>query len=205
MNLKENLSKYFTEAYWADWAGEFGHNFFDAHIDRTLGYDQAFVYHNLSGKSVLEVGGYPGLLIALYLERGCKVTAIDSPRYRPSIYLEWCERHGVTSIAHDVAKGVPELDGHFDACVMSDVLLHNEGFPSTFIGWVLDHCDVFYMLNYTGGDDRVRADREGHTLKSGFPMPTGDTIIKELERLGGELVQRGATSGRELLEFRKKQ
>jgi hypothetical protein len=206
MNMRETLDKYFTASYWAEWVSEFGHNFFDAHINRTIGYDYVFVKPRLSDKKILEVGGYPGLLMSLYLERGCRVTAIDSPRYRPLVYLEWCEKHGIRSIPHDISTGAPDWGEHFDAAVVSDVFLHMEGFPSRFLKWLIENCDSVYLINYSeGGDDHVRKDIEGHTLKAGFTLPLAKVIEEEMNKLGADLVFMDKVEGRDILEFRKRQ
>lgn len=198
-----DLLKYFPEGYWEKWSDVFGHDFISAHIDRTIQYNDRFG-DRIAGRKILEVGGYPGLLISMYLERGCDVVAIDSPKYRPQYYLDWCSSKFVYSIEHDINSGPPPLNDeeHYDFAIMSDVLLHNEGFPSEFLGWVISHCSNVILLNYPGEGD-IKSP-SNHTLEAGFPIPQDEKISSKMLELGGELILKDEVGGRVLLEYTKK-
>jgi len=168
-----------------------------------MDYDKDFVETELGGKSILEIGGFPGVLASLYIARGCKVVAIDSPQYRPDYYLEFAKNRVFQSVAHDINLGPPPIEGHFDAAVMSDVLLHNAGFPSEFMGWAIEHCDKIYILNYPTADGNINPPAE-HSLFSGFPVPNSKKIATEMERLGAKIsCPNRETGGRELMVFER--
>jgi hypothetical protein len=204
--LKDRLIEQFPADYFEKWERKFGHSFISAHMNRTFEYDKEFIAPELAGHSVLEVGGYPGLLVADYLFRGCKVTAIDSPHYRPEEYVRFAEAKFFYSIQHDINLGAPPLasESRFDFCVMSDVLLHNESFPSEFIAWALDHCNKFYMLNYPEQVGTIRHAAQGHSLHAGYELPKKEAIIEEMALLGAKITSERLVGGRDLLVFEKK-
>jgi hypothetical protein len=205
MTFSEEILNYFPPDYWGKWERMFGHDFAACHMARTSEYDIDFVARDFKDKTVLEVGGFPGLEIALYFMRNIKsVVAIDHPDYRPEWYLAWADEHFVKSIAHDTNKGAPPMsdDAHFDVMCMSDVLLHNSGFPSEFLAWCIGHCDKIYMLNQTGETTVQPAGIMN--LHSGFSMPKSQHIISEMERLGAKISYTGESGGRNLLIFEGK-
>lgn len=166
---QEELAKYFDESHWKTFGAEYAHDFWTTHINRTEEYDKIFV-HELSGKSVLEVGGFPGLLLGAYLLRGAHPTAVDHPGHCSQYYLDFLKRHGVRNTIHDINLGPPPeiQDEHFDVAVMSDVMLHNNGMPLKFLEWLKTHVDEFYLINYKGDGNVVEANhmdlRAGHNI-----------------------------------------
>lgn len=197
--MREALEKSFPEGYWKQWEAQFGHNFFDSHFARTLEY-HSDMGEDLRGKAVLEVGSYPGLEAAWLLHIGCRVTALDSPQYNPDYWQEWLKSKGLNQIVHDIVQGAPEIDGRWDAAVMSDVLLHVDGFPIEFFKWLLKSCDKVYLLNYPGGDMQM-VPAKGHTLERGHTITGKQHIIALAESCGKSLLKTLTTGGRELLVF----
>lgn len=205
MTFYEKIMDFFPSGYWHEWHVMFGHDFLAAHLMRTAEYQMDFIYSDFKYKDILEIGGFPGLAMATYKMNGCNsVTAIDSPDYRPKWYLEFCEIHGIPSIPHDINRGKLDLPRKYDIAVMSDVLMHNSGFPSDFIKGVLEDCRLFYMLNYRGTDGNINPPSI-HNLHAGFPIPDKLKIIKAVEALGAECIEFMLTGeGRELLIFESK-
>jgi hypothetical protein len=171
MRYSEELAKYFLPEHWTEFEKQLSHNFWNVHIDRTEQYDKFFI-SRLKGKKILEVGGFPGLLLAAYLLRENTPVAIDHPDWVPKYYQDFLLRHGIRNTVHDINLGPPpELtDEHFDVTVMSDVLLHNNGLPIDFLNWLRTHTDEFYMINYKHDGNIVKATRmdlrSGHNIAS---------------------------------------
>jgi len=137
----------FPDGYWDIWQKQYNHSFFDLHWNRTINYFAAFI-NDFWKLSVLETGGYPGLLLAIYKAAGAaEITSIDSPRYRPEHYLEWCKSQGIRSIEHDIVQGSPNMLGHWDVGVVSDVLLHIDGVPEDYLIWLGKSCDRVLISN----------------------------------------------------------
>jgi hypothetical protein len=203
MNLQEQLAKYFISGYWDHWNSRFGHNFWTVHIVRTEEYNDSFVKDELSGKKILEVGGYPGLLMALYHLNGCAVTAIDSPMYRPDHYLDFVERWNFRSIVHDINSGAPPTEETFDAMVMSDVIMHNEGFPTEFMKWAINHCGLIYIVNYANADGNINPPG-AHTLRGSWPIPPALLVKSHMESLGAKFSHAKDVADREVIIFKGK-
>lgn len=188
--ILEDLKEYFDDRYWDAWHSKFGHDFLAAHWDRTLDYIRVFIERDIAGRNVLEVGGYPGLLVAVYLRFGATVSTIDSPKYIPEPYLRWTRAAGVKINVHDILTGAPNLEDHYDVAVMSDVLLHNDGFPTEFMSWLVRHAGKIYLVNYGGENENVVAGKE-HTLEAGFSsgLLSAPVLVKAMSDLGAKLVR----------------
>lgn len=187
--LRKHLENAFPPEYWEEFSKEFGHNFFNAHIDRTLEYDTV-LNEKISHKTVLEVGSFPGLELAWLLNCQCRVTPLDSPNYRPKYYLDWVESKDLASFEHDIVTGEwgIELDGRWDVCIMSDVLLHIEGFPSDFMSYIIKNCEDIYLINYPGDSQIVEA--KGHNLKQGHAsIPSDEALRVFMEASGATFVE----------------
>jgi 2-polyprenyl-3-methyl-5-hydroxy-6-metoxy-1,4-benzoquinol methylase len=72
------------------------------------------------GRRLLDVGAADGLLSRHLTERGWKVTAIEADAAMAAAGAAHCER----MLIADLNRGVPPLDGEFDAIVCADVLEH---------------------------------------------------------------------------------
>jgi len=201
--FSEQLGALFPQGYWKKWEDRFQHDFWNCHFARTDDYDRDFIYRELSNKRILEVGGYPGLLMGVYKLRGCEVVAVDAPQYRPEYYLEWCKSQGIISLEHDIHKGRLVLPGRFDIAVMSDVLLHNSGFPSEFMRGLIEDCDEVYLLNYKDGAQGKIERGQICNLEVGFPLPSPENVIEEMKSLGAKISYQGESAGRTLLVFKK--
>lgn len=189
--LSLHLGNAFPDGYWNKFDSEFGHSFYGAHADRTLEYDQR-LYEIISHKKVLEVGGFPGLEVAWLLKSGCEVDCIDSPDYRPDYYLDWCMENDVRSIPCDIVKDVSvcreNLPLIYDIALMSDVLLHVEGFPVEFMKWLCGTSKEIILINYPGDAKIVEA--KGHNLKVGFhSIPSDDNLKEFMESNGAKFIE----------------
>lgn len=198
---KKGIYAMFPDDYWEHFYKEFGHDFVDAHYARTAVYESKF-FSDLQGKRVIEAGGYPGLLIAAYILSGIDVVcAFDHPDYRPAYYLSWMKEMGIPSIEHNFNSGYPEGPiPEADVMVMSDVLLHNGGFPTKFIEWALSHVKEIYLINYEGSGP-VLESRE-FDLKKGFRVPNSTAIIAHMHTLGASCSRRDSSADRSLLVFK---
>jgi len=72
------------------------------------------------GRRLLDVGAADGLLSRLMTARGFKVTALEADPVAAEAGAAHCER----MIVADLDRGLPQLDGDFDAIVCADVLEH---------------------------------------------------------------------------------
>ena len=72
------------------------------------------------GRRLLDVGAADGLLSRPLTERGWKVTGIEADAAMAAAGAAHCER----MLVADLNRGVPPLDGEFDAIVCADVLEH---------------------------------------------------------------------------------
>lgn len=72
------------------------------------------------GRRLLDVGAADGLLSRHLTERGWKVTGIEADQKMAAAGAAHCER----MLVADLNRGVPLLDGEFDAIVCGDVLEH---------------------------------------------------------------------------------
>lgn len=201
---REELANMFPRSHWAAFDSAFGHNFFDVHYDRTMQYDQEFI-RSWNGKTVLEVGGFPGLETAALLFRGCKVTVIDSPLYSSSTYMEFLAEHDVEQIVHDIVTGAPKIDRKWDICLISDVFMHIDGHPYDFMDWVYKHAETVVLISYLS-TDASRHPAKAHNLHQGYGSLGGDKIIVDaIENHGMELVKHATTfAGRELIVLKQK-
>lgn len=183
--MKQILANKFPAGYWGNWDREFGHNFFDTHIARTIVYADMFGSH-LTGKRILEVGGFPGLAMAMYEEfNPSHITAVDHPDYSPGWYTDWAQSRKIEVVKHDISKGEPNIRGRWDIAVMSDVLLHVDGFPVLFFGWMLRHCSKVYMINFEGSVEYIKDAVKGD-LKSGFPICRYEIMSTLAKAIGGD-------------------
>jgi len=164
MITEQSLKEYFPIDYWTKFEEQFQHNFFAEHLMRTMQY--GLIFEQFKGKNVLEIGGFPGLEVALLHKLGCDVECIDSPKYRPDYYLNWCRDNEISSISHDIIEGGLNLEEFYDVAIMSDVLLHINGFPSEFIKSIIKQCDKFVMINYSNTSGIIRK-AVGHDLTTG--------------------------------------
>lgn len=185
---REDLARKFEPGYWEEIVKELGHNFFDTHVGRTLEYDEKFI-HSFTGKTVLEVGGYPGLETVAIVDRHATLTVLDSPQYNSQVYRELLKRYGVEQIVWDIVAGDPKIDRRWNYGLMSDVLLHIEGFPFDFMDWLFIHCDTVILSNYPSGE-RNAAPAKSHTLHQGFPYLGEDAVIERYVGLGAELISK---------------
>ena len=176
--------------YWAEIQKLMGHDFYRQHKDRTTAYIDHFVQHVPLTDGILEIGGYPGLLLGALRQAGYLfLTSIDSPKYRPQIYLDWCKDHYILSIEHDICNGALPINVRFDTAIMSDVLLHIEGFPLEFIKWTVQHCGQLILINFPGQAMVVTAPKS-HSLDIGFSLPSSEVIgdaIKDFAKIVKEV------------------
>lgn len=200
--LREKLKAQFDERHWNLWNGEYGHDFFELHFKRTWEYDQAFG-DLIQGKTILEVGGYPGLLISLYLHRQCKVDTIESLEWTRDHYRVWAKEHGVTLNDHDLIQGDPHLSGLWDFAVMSDVHLHLDGFPKPFMEWLVRH-SIRVIICWEPGKEGLYPDAKSGSMRRVFPMPTEEVFVSRMEECGAELDFKNNTEYRQILIFRRK-
>lgn len=198
-DLANEIAGMFAPGYWTVIAKELGHNFFDTHLERTYEYDRRFI-QDLKGKKVLEVGSYPGLLTAFLLYRGANVTVLDSPIYNSDIYRDFLKSKDVNQIVHDIVAGAPKLKGkrHWEAAIMSDVLLHIEGFPYDFIEWLLNHCDRLYFINYQSSET-MAVPAKHHNLHTGYTILGEEAVAKWAEGLGFKVESSEGISDRRML------
>jgi len=201
--LLEHLGAQFPPDYWAQWHQEFGHDFFTLHGPRTAWYD-AVLGDTLAGARVLEIGGFPGLLAAWLLHRGCTVETIEHPEWLPDWYVTWrTGRYACT--VHDVTTGAPAEKfpvGHgWDWAIMSDVLLHLDGFPFDFLAWVIARVDHFALCQYPGKQPAAQP-CVGGSLKRVYATPARGALIERMGAMGAELVESWEGHDRELFHFR---
>lgn len=195
----------FPAGHWSRFGEIFGHNFFDIHYQRTLEYDQEFI-RGWSGKTVLEVGGFPGLETAALLCRGCDVTVMDSPLYTSPTYMNFLARYDVEQIVHDVVSGPPKINRKWDIGLMSDVLMHIDGHPFDFMGWLYKSCGTVVLINFFSQEPNARPARD-HCLERGHTTWGGSNIIVDaIDNHGMELVKHATTfAGRELIVLKHKE
>jgi len=189
----------FNRSYWKEWEDRHYNNFYDAHFHRTLEYDADFI-RDLEGRSVLEVGGYPGLEAAFMLYRKANVTVLDSPEYNPGFYQEFLKQHNVEQIVWDIVAGAPEISRKWDVAVMSDVLMHISGFPYKFMDWLFDSANMVILLNYRDNYESFNVpEATSHTLFSGFRILDGEIMIELAKKRGLSLVNRKTVAGRDAI------
>jgi hypothetical protein len=191
----------FTPGYWEKWEQDHGHNFYDVHFARTVEYDAEFI-RDLSEKTVLEVGGYPGLETAALLNRGALVTVLDSPEYTPDHYKKFLEKHKVEQIVWDIVQGKPRIDRKWDVALMSDVLMHIDGFPYEFMDWLFDSVGVLILSNYPS-TEKTTINARAHTLFQGYGTLGGDAIIELAAKRGFHLKKRMHIAGRDVIIMEK--
>jgi 2-polyprenyl-3-methyl-5-hydroxy-6-metoxy-1,4-benzoquinol methylase len=84
------------------------------------------------GRRLLDVGAADGLLSRHLTQRGWKVTGIEADPEMAAAGAAHCER----MLVADLNRGVPSLEGEFDAIVCGDVLEHLAD-PSAAFGALL--------------------------------------------------------------------
>lgn len=189
----------FNKEYWREWEVAHSNNFYDSHFHRTLEYDADFI-RDLSGKTVLEIGGYPGLEVAFMIYRGAKVTVLDSPEYNPSFYQEFLRRNNIDQIVWDIVSGDPKISRKWDVAIMSDVLMHISGFPYKFMDWLFDSANKVILLNYRDNYDSGDVpEAMTHTLYSGFRILDGDKIIELAKKKNMHLADRKVIASRDAI------
>lgn len=209
---REDLRKCFPDGYWQEFQDQFGHNFFEVHVDRTIEYDEV-LGEIIANKRVLEVGSFPGLETAWLLSRGCIVTPVDSPNYIPQYYTEWLYTKDLDedvfvldiSSKESVSNSllVKTVGFVWDFALISDVLLHIDGFPTDFVKWATSRCNKIIFINYIGGDALLTPSK-GHDLHRGHSLPSHDRVVEWMSENGMPKVQRiSLKSNREILIFEK--
>lgn len=183
------LAKYFPEGYWEEFARVWGHNFFEVHVWRTIEYYKKFI-KDMGGKTVLEIGGFPGLLLSAYLEAGAKPTSLDSPEYRPDWFVKWLRERDIMSFTHDIVKGYPSfLKGlRYDYAVISDVLMHIEGYPEEFLAGLATNADKIIFLSYSSNEG-PKPKAISHSLFTSWPHTGQDEIVKHMTSCGCKLIE----------------
>lgn len=177
MGLKEDLAAQFPDKYWNNFHAEFTHDFFAVHIDRTLKYDE-LLREKFKGKKVLEIGGYPGLLLSWYQNMGCQVEAIDGPNHFPEWYRAWLRSKKITSHCHDLLAGEPAVEGYWDWAMVSDVFIHMDGYPEKFLEWLTTRVDRLCMIHYAATTNHAVPVATSGTLKNTWDQPTTANIIE---------------------------
>lgn len=200
-DLATKLKASFPEGYWNHFHGEFTHNFFDVHLERTLEYDQTFG-DLLRGRRILEIGGYPGLLVAYYRLLGCSVQTLEHPGWIRPFYQTWAADKVDRMIMADIVQGPPsEPVGDFDVAVMSDVLLHVDGFPSRFMEWLAKAAPLLIIANYPGSSSVRRV--EGGSLYKWWDVPRPTELDAQMKSFGTELVSSYATKDRRISVYKR--
>jgi hypothetical protein len=199
--FRDQIQSQFPANYWQLWNDEYGHDFFGLHFKRTYQYNLAFG-SEIAGKSVLEIGGFPGLLASMYRLLKCKISTIESETWTRDFYKKWAKDNELDTHYHDIVKGAPEIEGHWDYAVMSDVLLHLYGFPSIFIRWVVNHADRFVLCWESGKKDGKLIPVESGSMRCVYPVPAQEDVVKEITGYGGLLERTIKTEFREILIFR---
>jgi hypothetical protein len=200
MGLKENLAAQFPDKYWNHFHADFMHNFFDLHMPRTEEYDN-LLRKELAGKKVLEVGGFPGLMVSWLLDMKCDVTTIESPDWFPDWYREWAESKKYPHHVHNIIDGIPPVDGRWDWITISDVLIHMDGIPTDFLMWAVKHSDRVLLSHYPGKNYVNKA--VSGTLRRTWDMPTTSNLEAMMLTCGAKMVERLVTNDREILIFGK--
>lgn len=199
--LLEQLLTQFPEDHWNWWHQEFTHDFVALHGPRTVWYDEV-LGDTIAGTRVLEVGGFPGLLASWLLHRECQVETIEHPSWVPEWYMKWrAEKYPCT--LHDITTGEPEhipTVVRWDWAIMSDVLLHLDGFPTAFLEWLIPRVDNFMLCQYPGKSHAVQP-CVGGSLKRVFPVPHRDALIVRMAAMGAELVETWTGHSREMFHF----
>ncbi len=200
-DLLERLLTQFPESHWALWNQEFGHNFFELHGPRTVWYDE-ILGDTIAGARVLEVGGFPGLLASWLLHRGCEVETIEHPAWVPEWYMKWrAEKYPCT--LHDITTGPPEhipTVARWDWAIISDVLLHLDGFPSAFLEWLVPRVDNIMLCQYPGKVPNTLP-CVGGSLKKVYPTPRWGALVVSMAAMGAEVVETWTGHSRELFHF----
>ncbi len=205
ITLKESLARQFPPDYWHPFLTDFGHDFFEVHFPRTAEYDR-LLRDRMAGKRVLEVGGFPGLLAAWYLEMGCALQTIESPDWFPAWYQAWAKEKGMEVHLHNIIEGAPDLEGRWDWVSVSDVLIHMDGMPLGFLEWAAAHADYLLLAHFPWThpgldyDPNPGAARSG-TLRRSWRMPAVGELRAIMTRFGMTLEERLEASDRELLLF----
>jgi hypothetical protein len=198
MGLKEDLAAMFPKDYWGPFRADFQHDFFEYHMPRTVEYDR-LLKEKIQGKTVLEVGGYPGLLTAYWISIGCTVETIESPNWFPDWYKAWAEEKKYPHHVHDIITGAPALEKRFDWITISDVFIHMDGLPVEFIRWAVEHGDKILLAHYPGKNFLNPA--KNGTLRNTWDMPTTSMISNLIESFGGEVEEELSTNDRVLLIY----
>jgi hypothetical protein len=190
LNLVGYIGSIFPEGYWKNFENEFGHSFLNVHLNRTLEYDMV-LGEKISHKKVLEVGGFPGLEAAWLLHRQPEsIDIIDSPLYVPDFYWNWIYSidADIHVHVHDITSGEPDIGGGFDVAIMSDVLLHIDGFPMKFMVWLAGAADEIHLINYKG--DAKISNAKGHNLRAGHnSIPSNEEMIAFMESAGAKHIE----------------
>ena len=90
--------------------------------------------HDLTGKTVLDVGGYDGHMAKIALERGAKkAIVVDNGQYQQ--YIDYKKPDGLDGVQY-VSEDILRWDEPVDVVLCYDVLYHSKS-PYTF----LEHLD----------------------------------------------------------------
>ena len=200
MDFKSTIKGCFGADHWLMFAQQFGHHFFDTHWTRQIVYDIEFI-QGMKDKTVLEVGGFPGLETANLMFRGAKVTVLDSPDYIPDYYQAFVSRYGLRQIVWDIVQGAPPIEDTWDCAIVSDVLMHINGFPDKFLEWLFAHCKMVILINYLSGYEEILPAKE-HTLHTSFAYLGQDALTKYFTGKGYELIEGRHIENRVALFFK---